>query len=617
MIKRNPISAAAVMILIILMVGGRIWKPNPQPISWDVAGYYLYLPANIIHRDPGLKKHLYYDSLRVQYNASSSFYQITETPTKQRIIKYTMGGSILYAPFFLAGHAIAKAGGYPADGYSTPYQTALVWGMLLYSLIALLMLRKCLLSLFDDRITALTLIGITMGTNLFLMLSMDSLQVHCGLFFLYSLLIWNTIRSQHQPTVKKAIVSGIVCGMIVLMRPTDIISWAIPILWGVGGFGDLFIKLKTQWKYMFIMVVVAGIVFFPQALYWKMYAGTWLYNSYNNPGEGLDLFAPHTFNFLFSYRKGWILYTPLMLLIFAGFILLLKNNRRIFLPLVIFFIINLWIISSWTCWWYAGSFSARAMVQSYAILVIPLGYFIQYLFTKPTFFKHGLKGLFFLMIALCMFQTWQYAEHILKPDGMTKAFYWKSFGALSYDPENRKLLLNNKTLETDTLYSLDDYIIAQSIELNWTDSSVEEEPIRKRLVKMNNDLNYALTLDSTFVFFTIFERPYFQITGKYYAYCRIEGEIFNSASHSQNPVELVRTMSHNGGLYGYVSTPMGKNLEDSANCWQHFTLDYVFPDVRKPEDLFKAYLWLRGSHPVYCRNLKVSILEGRNFPELE
>ncbi|MBK6776976.1 MAG: hypothetical protein IPG74_14450 [Flavobacteriales bacterium] len=66
----------------------------------------------------------------------------------------------------------------------------------------------------------------------------------------------------------------------------------------------------------------------PLFIYWKVYAGSFFWDSYQNPGEGLDIFYPHIHNFLFSFRKGWLLYSPLIALALLGFIPLWRRHRR-------------------------------------------------------------------------------------------------------------------------------------------------------------------------------------------------------------------------------------------------------------------------------------------------
>ncbi|MCB0815419.1 MAG: hypothetical protein KDB87_19920, partial [Flavobacteriales bacterium] len=94
-----------------------------------------------------------------------------------------------------------------------------------------------------------------------------------------------------------------------------------PILWPFRDLGP-WGKLQWVWEHQRKVLVALVLGGLPPVLlllsYWKVYGGAWIFDSYQNPGEGLDLFYPHLHRFLFSFRKGWFIYTPLMLVAAAG-----------------------------------------------------------------------------------------------------------------------------------------------------------------------------------------------------------------------------------------------------------------------------------------------------------
>ncbi len=76
--------------------------PEHNILSWDVFGYYLYLPAQFIYHDPYLLHQDWLHQIVAEYQSTATLYQINLHPeTNNWIIKYSMGMSILYAPFFL------------------------------------------------------------------------------------------------------------------------------------------------------------------------------------------------------------------------------------------------------------------------------------------------------------------------------------------------------------------------------------------------------------------------------------------------------------------------------------------------------------------------------------
>jgi len=105
-----------------------------------VFGYYLYLPFTFIYNDLGLQHKEILDQLISQYNLTSGFYQATISPVNNWVMKYSMGMAVYYSPGFFVAHVIALFTDYPADGFSEPYQWALIinstlfafWGCLYY-----------------------------------------------------------------------------------------------------------------------------------------------------------------------------------------------------------------------------------------------------------------------------------------------------------------------------------------------------------------------------------------------------------------------------------------------------------------------------------------------------
>lgn len=174
------------------------------------------------------------------------------------------------------------------------------------------------------------------------------------------------------------------------------------------------------------MFPLAGlIVNIPQILYWKITGDKW--TILNLHVEELIIVDPHLFDFLFSYKKGWLLYSPVFLLLIPGFYNLLKKNRKNFYVLFSASIICIWFFSSWECWWYSYSFGSRPMVDIYALLVVPLGYGIQ-LCWKSSILKYSIVSFLLFTTSLSVFQTWQYNVGLLDPEHMTKEQYWFIFG---------------------------------------------------------------------------------------------------------------------------------------------------------------------------------------------
>lgn len=140
-----PVSKRVTVVLIaILVYSGFIFFPD-NILSWDVFGYYLYLPLTFIYHDLGLNNENIIHEIIDKYHNSATFYQAIKLPAGNYVMKYSMGMSILYSPFFFIGHLYAKLSSYPADGFSLPYQYAVFFCGQVFTVTGIVVLRKVLI----------------------------------------------------------------------------------------------------------------------------------------------------------------------------------------------------------------------------------------------------------------------------------------------------------------------------------------------------------------------------------------------------------------------------------------------------------------------------------------
>jgi hypothetical protein len=93
-------------------------------LSWDVCGYYYYLPALFIYKD--LQKVAFHPELDKKYNyQDGDFYAALPCVSGNLVMKYSAGMAVMYAPAFFIAHALAKPLGFEADGFSPIYQFAI------------------------------------------------------------------------------------------------------------------------------------------------------------------------------------------------------------------------------------------------------------------------------------------------------------------------------------------------------------------------------------------------------------------------------------------------------------------------------------------------------------
>jgi len=609
---RHQLIKPILAILFLFIVLNNFLFAPANIFSWDVFGYYLYLPFTFIYHDLGLKDFSVVDGILDKYHNTSTFYQAIAMPEGHYVMKYSMGMSFFYAPFFFIGHVVARVSGFPADGFSLPYQYAILTGGILYTLLGIWALSSLLVRLFSRGISVFVVIIIIFSTNYLLHVTMygQNAMTHSYLFMTYALILWLTMLWHESHKLQHAVLLGLVCGLTILSRPSEMVCLIIPALWGVTGIASAREKIRLVSRHKKQLILFALILFslgLIQMAYWKIYTGKFLFYSYGgNAGEGFEFLRPYLFNVLFSFRKGWLVYTPVMLFALAGFYFMYKNNRRVFYALLVYFILNLYVVSSWSSWWYAQSFSQRALIPSYPVMAVGLGYFLTWLKGQGRWKALG-YGLIACCILLNIFQTIQAHLGVIDGDSMTKAYYFRVFGKLHATEEDKKLLLFKRSIYGSMGFTNEhEYTSKEFARLDFEDAERKDSTLY-------HSGNYSFRLDSTCIFSPGVEAPYHDLTGGDHAWIRISAYVYPTKDAGTDPFSLVVHFMHRSSPYNYLTYDSDKmNLE--VNTWNRITFDYLTPEVRRKNDRLKLYFWHRGKAPVFLDDVQVIIFEKKPLP---
>ncbi len=422
----NPYTKwSSILIFIVLLatlINNESWKNPNAVIAGDVKGYYGYLPALFIHNDLQFSNGEDY----IVAGENKLWYSFTED--KKKFIKYPPGMAIMYSPFFLAAHASNTFIKAPANGFSYPYQIALLIGSLFYTTLGLYFLCKLLLMYFKDRIVAATILVLYLATNLYYYTTYDFTLTHGYSFLLLSAFLFGTIRWLDTFQWRYVFLLGLSGGLLVAVRNIDLIFLCFIFLYDVRSLRQLkerfLLLFEKRWQ-----VLVGGICMLlmlsPQIIYNIYISGSILMYAYND--EHFFFTAPHLFDSLLSYRNGWLVYTPVMVLSLIGFLFVHKRIPSMRAFLLISVPIYYYVLASWWCWWFVG-LGNRAYINLYPILAFSLAALLSYLYEAKRW-KLYLTHCFILSaIVLNWFQSRQYSLGIIHWDGMNKELYWHVFG---------------------------------------------------------------------------------------------------------------------------------------------------------------------------------------------
>lgn len=537
--RKNRFSSLALLIICIALIvfnfnfyGNQFKKNNRLTIiNWDVFGYYIYLPATIIYNDLAIENKIWLDEINSKYQVTPYYYQLAGGSKGKTRIIYQQGISYFFLPGFLIAHTIASHVGYPADGFSFPYQFSIIITSLLITFLGLFYLRKLLLSYFSDLLVACLMLIICFGTNWFLTVAYGHGMPHSFLFTLNILIAFTTKKWFETNEIRYVALTAFLIGWAFSCRPTEIILLLSPLLYNV----DSFCAFKLKWKqqalsknlHYFIAILLLSV--FPLFVYMQYASNDIL--KFNLHTEQLCLLSPFTLDFLFSFKKGWLLYTPVMLFALAGFYFLFKRNLNLFWSLFIIIILQVWLASSWENWWYAASYSQRPMIDFYGLLAIPFGFLIMEVFKQKQTVWISFSVALTIIFGLSIFQSYQYYTGIIHNERMTKAYYLSTFGKSSVTPQQLNLLEPDRS--------------ATSYSGNIANLILKPLVVFKDILAANS--KYLLTKDSsTFISLNpnqneivLFEKEHNKISDKKYFWLTGQAEVLLEDKNDLNNVFIL------------------------------------------------------------------------------
>jgi len=420
-----PTIATWIIFAVLVFVMGyrhkqvRFQTQNTYEFRADMESYYGYLTAAMV----------YGDMRHEQENGTD-------------LIGTTMGLSLFYSPFFIVAHMMAPYFHQPQNGCSPIYQLLFALASFFYVMIALLVLKRILLKYFSPLATALTLLAIGLGSNLFFYTAHKAPLPHASSFALITLFLYLVIRWYEEPNERKSVFLGFVFGLIVLIKPSNLIAGILFLGWGVNGLSSLRVRiglLLRNWRNLIVLLVLFLSVWIPQLIYWKALTGTYIFNFYSLSGNRFLPDSPFIGELLFSFSKGWFIYTPVMLLACAGFIFLRRRIGDGIPVILIYLIVQVYLLSGWSHGWSGSSFGLRSFVDIYGVMALPLAALVDRALKHRRVLAIGMGALLAFLVYVNQVQTYQYTRGIIGETGMTKEDYWLNFlkpqGASTDSPE--------------------------------------------------------------------------------------------------------------------------------------------------------------------------------------
>ena len=389
---------------------------NESSIRSDGYGYYGYIEGALVHGDPLSEKRFAEDG-RLLYRS-----WMQEGLPGKHFPKWTMGVAYAWVPGYFVADAFAAAFDYERNGWSTPYQLAVAFTAILFLLLGCWALWHILYKRYTWWIATITVFLVFYATNLLHYSTSDSGMSHVYNFGLISFYLWLNDKWLKSYKTKDLLFMSAILGWIVLIRPTNItIGLATPIML-YAQTGSLRKLMQPQ---LALAALVAFIPIIPQLVFWKFTTGHWVTYSYEN--EAFYWFTGNFINGLFSYRNGWLLYTPIMIFALIGLALTRKVDKGLFWASSIIILLHIYITFSWWCWYYGGSLSIRPMIDMYVLCAFGLAGLFNYVFSKSKIAFVATLSLMSILVWNNLLQTNYFRTGAITDSTMTKKSFWAFF----------------------------------------------------------------------------------------------------------------------------------------------------------------------------------------------
>lgn len=359
--KNRFIHIGIKMILgsVLLILGlGKIYFSKDKIITGDGRFYFAQVRSVLFDYDLDFENDLeMYDP----FNKNSKTLR-KNVKTGMVENKYPIGSALLWSPFILLAKLISS----DHTGYGYIYQFMLLLASICYFMASTILIQKWLNQALKVDIAYVYIFLYTSATTAFYYSFAEPSMSHIPSLFTVSLYLYVSSKffGKHKK-LRASLLIGFAAALMILTRNQN----ALFLIFSLADFVHSFDRNRRnsiQWAFLSAGICILFLV--PQFYYWKIIYGEYLLYSYK--GESFKyLNSPKFAEVLFSRVSGLIYWHPIHLISVIGLItILFKKINLLNVLIFLSFILQLYIFSSWECWWLGDSFGYRGLANCIPLL---------------------------------------------------------------------------------------------------------------------------------------------------------------------------------------------------------------------------------------------------------
>lgn len=391
---RNPIALVLIFTFAIYLYS--FFIVGKQTIFADGVGYFSY-PYELFTNG-----NIFYES-----EASSKTFGLRQIDNGNYLNKYPIGTGILLAPAYILGNIYnVTTNQKTINIYSDGFQFFVGIIGIMYFYFGLKFLEKILKRFFNNKTVFYTIIVTALATNIMAYASTDASFSHIYSFFTINAFVLTLLRWNENPKLSNTILLGATLGAAALIRNSNITLLFFLIGYIVLNNKNYLNKVLLSKLGLIFLVSVCTMI--PQFIYWNEIAGHLILYSYGS--ESFNVFSPQIWSILLGAERGLIYWHPIIIFGFIG-MLQIKKNKEIIVPIILFLILNTYIISSWWYTNYGIGFGHRAFTDLLGIIAILVAYGIDYMTTNKKVLNKVFLVSIILLIAVNIINLIEYINH--------------------------------------------------------------------------------------------------------------------------------------------------------------------------------------------------------------
>lgn len=560
-------------------------KGYSRILSGDGKGYYLHLNNFFIEKN--------YD-----HQPSDDRYIFT-TQTGKGVNKYYVGTAICIYPFFQMSQWVNYFFYHSTlAGFDKLYQLFVLIASYCYFLLGLYFLSKLLRAFtFESWIVYSSVFFVCTATNLMIYVAASAAMSHVYSFsviciFLYlAKLYFLYHRRLH------FYLCVLLLAIIVLIRPVNVMVLAVLPFMATSWKAFVFSIQKNSLKHWMVGAFLFGMVVFIQPLSWYWQCGNWMVWSYQK--EGFNFLDPEVFRFLFSFRKGLFVYTPILFISLIGFFHLWQNNRFQFFSLLFFIFLLVYVLSSWWNWYYGPSFGQRPIVDYLSVFALLIAFSLKQLKRKTSY---GLMFTFLMFSCLNLIQSYQYQYGIMSSWDMNfrkyaHIFLKTSSSYVGHLGGNKDISYFRSKPEIISQYTND---FEKGYD-DWKSVNLVRDTVRKSQVCNYANQEFNLVLEPTIT------EPY--IT-KRELFAKVHLDVLEQTPMACTKAYFVISVEDSlGERYHYYSFPINEVPNQSLGKWDAREYSIKLIKLRSLKDKMQFYVWNQDKGRFLLDNVSISIYD--------